>query len=134
MKKIFLLIITIFVFAPLLKAQDFVYQPVNPAFGGNYLNYQWLLSSANVQNQFEEPATDRAERDALTEFEEGLNRQVLSQLSRELYRNYFGEGLSEGQFTMGSYEIEVVPGNEGLEVIIFDSNTGDQTTVIVPYF
>ncbi|MCK5278996.1 MAG: curli production assembly protein CsgF, partial [Cyclobacteriaceae bacterium] len=31
-------------------AQDFVYQPVNPAFGGNPYNYSWLLGQAQAQN------------------------------------------------------------------------------------
>ena len=35
-------------------AQDFVYKPVNPAFGGDTFNYNWLLSSANAQNQYED--------------------------------------------------------------------------------
>ncbi len=135
MKKIILAFIVIgFTAVSGAQAQDFVYQPINSAFGGNYLNYQWLLSSAQVQNPYEEAGTDRPDRDPLAEFEEGLNRQILSQLSRELYRNYFGEGLSEGQYTMGSYEIQVAPGADGLEVVIFDTDTGDRTTVIVPYF
>ncbi len=36
------------------KSQQLVYKPVNPAFGGDTFNYQWLLSSANAQNQFDE--------------------------------------------------------------------------------
>ena len=32
-------------------AQDFVYEPKNPAFGGgNTFNYSWLLSAATAQN------------------------------------------------------------------------------------
>ncbi|MFP4289418.1 MAG: curli production assembly/transport component CsgF [Bacteroidales bacterium] len=135
MKKIiFSVFVSCFLMISAGYAQDFVYQPINSAFGGNYLNYQWMLSSAQVQNPYEEEGSQRPERDPLAEFEEGLNRQILSQLSRELYRNYFGEGLSEGQYTMGSYEIQVAPGSDGLEVVIFDTDTGDRTTVIVPYF
>ena len=33
-----------------LFAQDLVYTPKNPAFGGEVFNYQWMLNSANVQN------------------------------------------------------------------------------------
>ena len=35
-------------------AQDFVYTPKNPAFGGNPYNYSWLLSSAQAQNDKED--------------------------------------------------------------------------------
>ncbi|MFP4065853.1 MAG: curli assembly protein CsgF, partial [Bacteroidales bacterium] len=44
-------------------SQEFVYRPVNPAFGGNYLNYQWLLNSAQAQSPFEE---EQPERDPFT--------------------------------------------------------------------
>ena len=33
------------------KSQQLVYKPVNPAFGGDTFNYQWLLSSAEAQNK-----------------------------------------------------------------------------------
>lgn len=132
--KLFIFILMSFSLLPLAKSQDFVYQPINSAFGGNYLNYQWLLRSAELQNPFEEERAERPTRDPLEEFDENINRQILSQLSRNLFRNYFGEGLTEGQYTMGSYEIEVTPGAIGLEVIIFDTSTGDRTTVTVPYF
>jgi len=33
-------------------AQQMVYKPMNPAFGGDGYNYQWLLSSANAQNPY----------------------------------------------------------------------------------
>ena len=38
-----------------VKAQDFVYTPKNPAFGGNTFNYQWLLSSAQAQDTYKSP-------------------------------------------------------------------------------
>ncbi len=116
------------------KAQDFVYQPINPAFGGSYLNYSWLLNSAQVQNTHEEKTPERATTDPLQDFEGSLNRQILSQLSRNLMRNYFSEGFSEGQYNVGSYEIEVSPGADGLEIVILDTSTGDKTVVTVPYF
>ncbi len=134
MKMLFMSFALFFLFSLTSESQNFVYQPVNPAFGGSYLNYSWLLQSANAQNTHEEKSeTSRYERDPLADFESSMNRQILSQLSRDLMRNYFGEGLTEGQYTVGDYEIEVAPGAEGLEVVIFDVSTGDKTTVTVPY-
>lgn len=119
-------------------AQDFVYKPVNPAFGGETFNYQWLLSSAQAQNTITEDRDgfDRfAEEDPLTEFEESLNRQILSQLTRELVYNQFGEvGLTEGYYEFGSYQIEVSPGDAGIVIQILDMSTGSETNVTVPYF
>jgi curli production assembly/transport component CsgF len=118
-----------------LSAQNFVYQPINPAFGGNYLNYSWLLSSAQLQNKYEEKSSqERTTRDPLLDFEDNLNRQILSQLSRSLMLNYFGEGFKQGQYNVGNYEIEIAPALGGVAIEILDTNTGDKTTVSVPYF
>lgn len=119
-------------------AQDFTYQPQNPAFGGSYLNYSWMLSSAQAQNGFtgEENSLDsRFDRDPLNDFEQSLNRQILSRITRELVGDQFGEeGLAEGQYEIGNYQIDVSPGGEGIEINILDTTTGSQTTVSVPYF
>jgi len=119
-------------------AQDFTYQPQNPAFGGSYLNYGWMLSSAQAQNGFtgEDGLLDsRFDRDPLEDFEQSLNRQILSRISRELISDQFGEeGLAEGQYEIGNYQIDVSPGGEGIQINILDTSTGSETTVSVPYF
>ncbi|WP_421949667.1 curli production assembly/transport component CsgF [Phaeodactylibacter xiamenensis] len=126
-----------------LHAQDFTYQPKNPAFGGNYLNYSWMLNSANVQNGLTDPAlennADRRSpansRSSLDNFTETLNRQLLSQISRQLVTSQFGEfGLEEGTYNLGDFEITVVPGLDGLNVTIIDFANGGQTQITVPYF
>jgi len=120
-----------------LQAQDFVYRPVSPAFGGNYLNYQWLLSSAQIQSDFKEetPARDPFRRDPLEDFQASLSRQILNQLSRQVMSQQFGEGhLGEGTYVFGNYEIEVTPGLDGLVIYILDTNTGGETTITIPHF
>lgn len=119
-------------------AQDFTYQPQNPAFGGSYLNYGWMLSSAQAQNEFtgeESSLGSRFERDPLEDFEQSLNRQILSRITRELVGDQFGEeGLAEGQYEIGNYQIDVSPGGEGIEIKVLDTTTGSATTISVPYF
>jgi len=122
-----------------VSAQDFVYDPVNPFFGGDVFNYQQLLSSANAQNTIEEEGAagfDRfAESDPLADFEKSLNRQILNQLSRSLVESQFGEGgLQEGTYLLGNFRIDVTEGNEGIRVEILDESTGNQTTVVIPFF
>ena len=133
-----LLIILLLSSSASLLAQDFTYQPVNPAFGGNNFNYGWMLSSAQAQNGFTEEQEDfssRFDRDPLEDFEQSLNRQILSQLTRQLTNNQFGEGgLQEGQYEIGNYQIDVAPGAEAIQITILDISTGSQTTVSVPYF
>ncbi|MGI9545224.1 MAG: curli production assembly/transport component CsgF, partial [Cyclobacteriaceae bacterium] len=114
--------------------QDFIYQPTNPAFGGNTFNYQWMLSSAQAQNDFEDPERLNA-RDPLQDFEQTLNRQILNQLSRQLVTSQFGEeGLEEGTFILGDYQIDVTSTGEGINIFLLDSGTGNTTTITVPFF
>jgi len=130
----------ILLFLVSLKAysQDFVYQPKNPAFGGNPYNYSWLMSSAQAQNDIKETSSSAYSpysTDPLKDFTESLNRQILSQLSRQIVARQFGENaLSAGTYVLGDYQIEVGDQADGLNITILDNKTGSQTTVSVPYF
>lgn len=113
------------------SAQDFVYQPINPAFGGNVLNYGWMLNSANAQNPFSD---EKEEENTLDQFTESLNQQLLNQLSRDLISDQFGEeGLTEGTYQFGDFQIDITPGLDGLVIIITDFATGGQTSITIPY-
>ena len=93
------------------KSQQLVYKPVNPAFGGDTFNYQWLLSSANAQNQFDEKKDynnllDRM--NSLDSFTQSLNRQILSELSRKLFEDQFGDGnIQPGNYLFGSLYLQI---------------------------
>ncbi len=85
------------------NAQQFVYTLINPAFGGNTFNYQWMLSSAQAQDTYKAPTIDGKDSygmystNPVDDFAESLNRQILSRLSRELVTRQFGEeALAEG--------------------------------------
>jgi len=137
MKK--LLITTVFLLALIqvaVEAQDFVYQPINPAFGGNPYNYSWMLAQAQAQNKFtENNALALQQEDPLAGLQNDINRQVLQSLTQQFYQNQFGEnGLSEGYYQFGSYEIDVSPISEGMQVRIVDIYTGSETTIIIPYY
>jgi len=120
-----------------LHAQDFVYKPINPAFGGDTFNYQWLLNSAQAQNLLEDPdAVDPfTQGSTLDDFSESLNRQLLSQLSRQLVSNEFGEdGLQDGNYTLGNFQINVESTLDGVSITIYDNSIGEQTQIIIPFF
>ena len=139
MRIIFTTLIIVFFFvAGKTYGQDFVYTPKNPAFGGNPYNYSWLMSSAQAQNDITESSDDTYSgysSDPLEDFTESLNRQILSQLSRQIVSKQFGEdALSSGTYTLGDYQIEIGDQSDGLNITIVDSSTGTQTTVEVPYF
>ncbi len=120
-----------------LTAQDFKYTPQNPAFGGNPLNYNGLLSVAQAQNGFkDEHLEERSgfQRDPIEDFRSSLMRQVLSQISRNLIGDPFSEEFQEGVFQFGDFQIEMTPSADGLSVLILDIATGGQTQITIPYF
>ncbi|MBJ6107393.1 curli assembly protein CsgF [Hymenobacter sp. BT523] len=117
------------------RAQDFVYEPKNPSFGGgNTFNYAWLLSSAQAQNTIPDPAANSAAaQDPLASFASNLNQQVLAQLSNRLIASQFGQGaIRPGSYTVGNYQIQVTPGANGISVQVTDNSTGNQTTITIP--
>lgn len=136
-KAIITLVSFLFLFAASLQAQELVYQPKNPAFGGNPGNFSWLKASADTQNLFEEDGTSsRFQRDPLEDFKSSLQRQVLSQLTRDLVLRQFGEGeeIQESRFEFGEFIIEVIPGLDGIQLRISNILTGDETSITIPNF
>lgn len=115
-------------------AQDFVYEPKNPAFGGgNTFNYSWLQASATAQNTTEEPAKAVAAVDPLAQFAANLNQQVLSQLTSRLLTSQFGQGaIKPGSYNLGGYQVQVSQGGTGVVIQVTDTGTGNQTTVTIP--
>ncbi|ELR71922.1 Curli production assembly/transport component CsgF [Fulvivirga imtechensis AK7] len=130
------LTILLTIFLQNVYSQDLVYKPVNPAFGGDSFNYQWLLSSAQEQNDFKEKTNlNFLNQDPLKQFEQDLNRQILSQISRRLVTDVFGEeGLKDGTFEIGGFQIEINSRGDGIHIDILDSSNGNETSIIVPYF
>jgi len=116
------------------QAQDFVYEPKNPAFGGgNTFNYSWLQASAAAQNTTEEPVKAVAAVDPLAQFAAGLNQQVLSQLTSRLLSSQFGQGaIKPGSYNLGGYQVQVSQGTTGVVIQVTDTGSGNQTTVTIP--
>ncbi len=134
MKRILLLSFALVLLAGYVSAQDLVYRPRNPAFGGDTFNYQWLLSSAQAQNKFAED--DSFNQDPLQQFQDDLNRQILNRLSSALIDQIFGENgeLQDGNFQVGNFNINIFTGIEGIEIDIVDTFGGGQAQVLVPFF
>lgn len=111
-------------------ASELVYTPINPSFGGNPLNAQWLLNSAEAQNRFEE------EIDLMGEFEEMLNRQVLLRVTRNIITEAFGEEdvFYPGHYEIGNYAIDISTDGVVITVVMTDMLTGESTTIVVPYY
>ena len=127
-------LLAFFILLPIIGfSQQLVYKPVNPNFGGDTFNYQFLLSSAQAQNSFTDP-NDNNDNDQteLERLNDDLNSQLLSQISRSIFTSEFGDELTEGTFNFGNLSLEVIESGNGLVINILDTTTGEQTQVIVP--
>lgn len=127
------------------RAEDLIYRPVNPNFGGNPLNGPNLLNSAIAQNKFKAPSAGAAAAAARAEtaagrssgqsFAERLDREILSRLSRDIVANAFGEmGIESGTFDTGLNTIIVETTLDETIVNIIDNATGEKTVVTIPMF
>lgn len=116
-----------------MMSQDMVYKPINPAFGGDTFNYQWLLSSAEAQNKLKEKDPNNKSLTELERFKENLNSQILSRISSLALNLQFGnDGLKPGSYVFGNLAVDVTTTLEGLSVKILNTSTGEQTIVLIP--
>ena len=116
-------------------ASELSFTFTNPSFGGNPFFNTHLLNTATVQNRIRDDQPAAAARDPLASFEESLQRQILSRLSRQILEQAFGEQeIVPGQFEIGDFFIDITSDIEGLTVNITDPSTGSSTTVVVPFF
>ncbi|WP_258049019.1 curli production assembly/transport component CsgF [Hymenobacter sp. NBH84] len=137
MLRFCLVLLSVYLLPGFAQAQDFIYEPKNPNFGGgNSFNYSWMLSAATAQDTNKDPNSSRAQTatDPLADFAAGLNRQILSQLTDRFITSQFGQGstVKAGTYQVGGYQIQVTPGSAGVVIQISDPATGNQTTVTIP--
>ena len=107
-------------------ATELVYTPINPSFGGNPLNGNFLLQKAQSQNahSLQRPALSFVDK-----FREALERNIINSLTRRIAD---GE-LVEGVYDTGEYRIEVIQDTDGsVLVTITNQNTGDTTIIRIP--
>lgn len=133
MKKKFLLICVFISSCGFIYGQDLVYKPINPAFGGDTFNYQWLLSAADAQNDYKEETDGYEQPTDLERFKSNLNNQLLNKISNSLFDDQFGDGgIDDGTYTFGTLSVDVYQSNLGTVVDVLDTDTGEQTQVIIP--
>ncbi|MBA5629743.1 curli assembly protein CsgF [Moheibacter lacus] len=131
----FLILFTLFSIGNQLYGQQLNYEPVNPNFGGSYLNYSWLLSSANAQNPFDDQdMSSGLDNSPLSNFEDSIKRQILNQLTRGMFGNGTGEGgigTEPGTYEIGGLVITIDETRTGSILTIIDSQTGEYTEIIL---
>lgn len=132
-------------FSSITAAQELVYTPINPSFGGSPLNGSYLLNKANAQNTTTAPSSTRSYADRL---QESIERAYISRIVREITDIAFGEESYDADgnviesifdenslFVSGDFQVELMTENtDSLVVEITNILTGDVTIVEIPRF
>jgi curli production assembly/transport component CsgF len=116
-------------------ATELVWAPVNPSFvGGNPLNGAYLLGKAQSQDNNKDPEQDSQELSRLEDFQESLNRNILSLLSSRIVEKAFGEStdLPNGTFTVGDFKVTINDNITQLEVTVMDIPNNNTTVITIP--
>jgi len=114
-------------------AEQIVYTPVNPVFGGNPNNAPVLLTSANAQNNYKDPAAVNAlaQLTPLQQFNQNLQQFVLNRIAASVTGTIIGANgaLVPGTITTTDFTIVVSQpvANGPLTVTTTDRNTGQTT-------
>lgn len=117
-----------------LAAQDIVYEPISPTFGGNPFNSNHVLGVANANNDTRDPraSTSNSQADI---FARQLQSRLLSALSSQIVDAIFGDNPQEsGTISFGGQTIEFFRSLEDVTLIIRDDTTGEETRIVVPIF
>ena len=116
-------------------AQEFVYTPNNPSFGGNPFNSPHLLGVANAQNGFEAPEDPEDVETQSEIFLRQLESRLFAGLASQVTDAIFGENPQDsGQIVFGDQEISFVRGLDSITLTIFDAVTGTTTQIVLPIF
>lgn len=114
------------------SAQQLVYTPINPSFGGNPFNSAHLLGIANAQNNFKDPnAPNNGSQSQI--FANQLQSRLLSALSNNIVNAIFGPNAqNNGTVDFGGQTIAWTRELDQVTVTITDDASGQVTTIVVP--
>ena len=128
------LVAAVFVVATPVAAQDVVYRPISPTFGGNPFNSNHVLGVANANNNTRDPraTTTNSQADI---FARQLQSRLLSALSSQIVDAIFGDNPQEsGTISFGGQTIEFFRSLDEVTLIIRNDETGEETRIVVPLF
>lgn len=115
------------------SAQELVYQPVNPSFGGDSFNSSHLIAIANAQNDYKDPTASSSSDSQADQFIRQLQSRLLSSLAGEVNEAIFGDNpQQEGTITFGDQVIEFARGLSSVHLTITDLATGSVTEIEIP--
>jgi len=114
------------------SADDLVYQPLSPSFGGDPFIGSFLLESANIQNQHR-PEFRASQRTPVDVFRDSVQRSILARVSQQITESIFGEDPQEsGNFLVGDLQVDFARVGEDVEIRLVDLTTGGETELTIP--
>ena len=117
------------------SAQQLVYHPTDPTFGGNPFNSAHLLGIASAQNKYKDPTSTSNGSSQADIFAQQLQSRLLSALSSQITDAIFGDNPQQhGVISFGGQTIEFNRDLENVTLTITDNDTGKVTNIIVPTF
>ena len=112
-------------------AQQLVYTPINPQFGGNPGNTTILETDANAQNQYS-AAHSQANQTQAQLFASQLQSILLSDLANQVSQAIFGPNAqNSGKFSFGGETVTFQKDLTNTTIGITDA-TGAQTSIVLP--
>jgi curli production assembly/transport component CsgF len=119
------------VIASSTRAQQLVYTPINPAFGGNPFNATQLEADASAQNQYKSTGAPKNLTDAQL-FAQQLQSELLAGLANQVAQAIFGPNAQpSGTFSFGGETVTFVRSLGEITVNITDAS-GATTVITLP--
>ncbi|GAA5444116.1 hypothetical protein Misp06_02299 [Microbulbifer sp. NBRC 101763] len=129
MKRFLVTLFTIILMIPFAGyATELIYTPVNPSFGGNPLNGNYLLNNASAQNSKKDPKAGKSpysESSSLDRFTDTLESRLLSQLLTDV-----GNG-NDGTLVTDDFIVNIIDVDGTLTITITDAVTGEISEIVV---
>jgi curli production assembly/transport component CsgF len=118
-------------FAGYANAQQLIYTPINPAFGGNPFNSTQLEQDATSQNPYKSTgATQNLTQSQL--FAQQLQSELLAGLANQVAQAIFGPNSQpSGTFSFGGESVSFVRSLGEITVTITDT-AGAKTVITLP--
>jgi curli production assembly/transport component CsgF len=113
-------------------ADELVYTPINPSFGGNPFNSSHLLGIANAQNDYEAPRDSNQTLQG-EQFVRLLQSRLLSALATRVSDAILGENAQpSGEIVYGSQTVAWETLLDSIRLTVTDTDTGAVTEIIIP--
>ena len=124
--------IGLFLFLISPSSADIIYTPINPSFGGHYLNSNHLQNLATVQKQFEENSSSDSRSDS-ERFLSMLESRLYSSLASEVANAIFGDDAQpNGTIVFDDQQISFVNTGAEIQLTVTDYGTGQVTNITIP--